>query len=212
MTDHGSSSKKTGKAADLDGLLRSSHILSSVVRRILEEDLLAQVSPAHISIAQIHALKLIERDGERLVSDIANFLGVSAPAASRSLDRLVRMGLLNRSIPVADRRTAPLEITAAGKKLLADYHAERIRLLRPILDRFTKAERAQFRDFADRLACDLIRESGSGGEVCLRCGALPDSACPVRDLVEGCPFENGTGGSEGRSDRSRKEAVLGAKR
>lgn len=189
MFDPGPKGTGNGKTAYLPAVLRSSHVFSSIINQVIENDLLRRVSPIHVSLAQIHILKLIERDGEHLVSDIAKFLGVSAPAASRSLDRLVRMGVLRRAVPTVDRRTAPLRITFEGRKLLKEYDQIRAQALLPVLSKFTDEELTQFSGLINRFACSLIEEGGYSGEQCLRCGGLADAKCPILHTIENCPYE-----------------------
>jgi DNA-binding MarR family transcriptional regulator len=189
MFDPGPKGTGNGKAEFLSAVLSSSHIFASAINQILENDLLRRVSPIHVSLAQVHILKLIERDGEHLVSDIAKFLGVSAPAASRSLDRLVRMGLLRRAVPSVDRRTAPLRITLEGRKLLKEYDQVRAECLLPVLDKFTDEELGQFSGLVNRFARFLIEEGGHSGDQCLRCGGIADAKCPILNTIENCPYE-----------------------
>lgn len=189
MFDPGPKGTGNGKAEFLSAVLSSSHIFASATNQILENDLLRRVSPIHVSLAQVHILKLIERDGEHLVSDIAKFLGVSAPAASRSLDRLVRMGLLRRAVPPVDRRTAPLRITLEGRKLLKEYDQVRAECLLPVLNKFTDEELTQFSGLVNRFASFLIEEGGHTGDQCLRCGGIADAKCPILHTIENCPYE-----------------------
>jgi DNA-binding MarR family transcriptional regulator len=54
----------------------------------------------------------------RTVSAIADYAGLSRPATSQMLDKLVRRGLVRRSEGAQDRRQKAIVLTAAGKQLL----------------------------------------------------------------------------------------------
>jgi hypothetical protein len=68
-------------------LLRYSHIFASTVREILESKLLREASPLPLSLSQLHLLKLMTLNGRHQVGELAGFLGVSPPAATKSVDK-----------------------------------------------------------------------------------------------------------------------------
>ncbi len=190
------------KTARQPAILRLCHIFTATFNQIMETELLRRVAPVRVSLSQIHVLTLIERDGEHLVSDISRFLGVSAPAASRSLDRLVRMGMLRRATPVADRRTAPLRITLEGRKLLKEYDQIRARYMMPVLEKFSNEELDQLTGQMSRFICLLIKEGGISDAQCLRCGGLADAKCPILATIENCPYEQARGAPPAGSEDS----------
>ena len=75
-------------------LLRISHVFAFAIREILETRYLRETAPSPLSLSQVHMLKLIDLNGNHYVGEIAEFLGVSAPAASKNVDKLARLGLL----------------------------------------------------------------------------------------------------------------------
>lgn len=72
--------------------------------------------PRELSVPDFRILASIVR-GKNLVSDIARHHGVSQPSMSRSVDGLVKSGLIERSRESADRRQAPLKLTSKGTTL-----------------------------------------------------------------------------------------------
>ena len=81
-------SERAGGDVGLLGLLRQTHIFASTVREILEVKLLREVSDAHLTLPQLQLLKLMVRDGQHQVTEVAHFLGVSPPAATKNIDKL----------------------------------------------------------------------------------------------------------------------------
>jgi DNA-binding MarR family transcriptional regulator len=59
------------------------------------------------------------RRGFCSVSQLADVLQVSRPAASQSVEALVEKGLVSRHYDTKDRRHIRLELTDAGKEMLA---------------------------------------------------------------------------------------------
>ena len=97
-------------------LIRYSHIFASAVREILELRLVEEVCPALLSLSQFHLLKLMVFNGQHQVGEVADFLGVSAPAASKNIDKVEALDLVIRrsSKGTAGRRCSPSARKAAG--------------------------------------------------------------------------------------------------
>lgn len=72
----------------------------------------------NLSLSQIGTLFHIQKAGICGVHQISHELGVSNPAASQMLDRLVEQGLINRKEDPQDRRAKQLELTEAGQDLI----------------------------------------------------------------------------------------------
>ncbi|MFH1681812.1 MAG: MarR family transcriptional regulator [Candidatus Eisenbacteria bacterium] len=170
-------------------VLRITHVLSNAVREILEKRLIRETADAPLSLGQIHLLKLISMNGDHHVGEIASFLGVSAPAASKNIDKLARLDLLLRVIPERDRRNTCLRITPRGRNLVEEYETRRIETLKPILDTFTPEERQEFSRLLEKFVTALIQMETVDTRSCLRCGAFYEGECPVRGVIGHCPYE-----------------------
>jgi DNA-binding MarR family transcriptional regulator len=72
------------------------------------------------SITQIAALFLIRRKGTSSVSDIGFELGITSPAASQLLERLVQQGLIVRSEDPNDRRLRQIALSQQGEVVLKE--------------------------------------------------------------------------------------------
>ncbi len=170
-------------------ILRMSHLFSHAVREILETHYLRESAPAPLSLSQVHLLKLIDINGDQFVGEIAAFLGVSAPAASKNVDKLARLELLRRETPEKDRRNTCLKITSKGRALVRDYENRRRAGLKPVLDNFTPDERREFARLLEKFVTSLIRIEDFGSRTCLRCGAVFDEGCPIQGITGLCPYE-----------------------
>jgi DNA-binding MarR family transcriptional regulator len=69
--------------------------------------------PGDLSVPHFRILGSIIR-GRTLINEIAQHHGVSQPSMSRSVETLVRRGLIERSHDAADRRQFPLRLTKMG--------------------------------------------------------------------------------------------------
>ncbi len=173
----------------LPSLLRSAHIFATTVREILETKLLREVSPAPLTLSQFHLLKLVSFDGQQKMGQLADFLGVSPPAATKSIDKLEGLGLVTRSRSAGDRRATLLAVSPEGRRLVKAYEALKTSRLSPVLGDFLPGEIAQFRELLERFAVSLLEHEPPEEGFCLRCAAYVEADCPVGRVRGGCPYQ-----------------------
>ena len=169
-------------------LLRNSHIFASAVRDILETRLIREVCPYPLTLSQFHLLKLMSLDGEHHVGDIAAFLGVSTPAATKNIDKLERHGLVVRAPAPDDRRSTILSASPIGRRIVVNYEELKSARLYPLLDRFDVGELDAFADLLERISLSLLDLDPESGGPCLRCAANLSADCRVGEARGGCPF------------------------
>ena len=174
---------------DLFNLQRFAHIFSAAVQEILEVKLLREVSADPLSLSQFHLLKLISLNGQHKVGQVADFLGVSAPAASKNIDKLERLGLASREQSKGDRRATLLASSPKGRLLVERYEALKARRLQPVLQEFTTEELRQLTRLLERFSLTLIEADDSRDGLCFRCSAYFDDNCPVIHHHDGCPYQ-----------------------
>jgi DNA-binding MarR family transcriptional regulator len=189
-----------GKGRYFD-LLRYSHIFASAVRDLLELKVLREVTDDPLTLPQFHLLKLISLNGSHQVGEVAQFLGVSPPAATKNIDKLEGLGLVARSPSTDDRRATLLASSRKGRNLVKRYEALKEERLEPVLDGFNKKELGQLTRLLERFSLLLIRQEDSGEGLCLRCSAYYDVACPVNHLRDGCPYQKVRETKRGGEDR-----------
>jgi len=180
---------RSGPGADVFSLLRYAHIFSTVVREVLEVKLLEQTSPLPLTLSQFHLLKLMSFNGRHQIGDLAEFLGVTPPAATRNVDKLEGLGLIVRNPSAGDRRATLISVSPKGSRLVKRYEElKRARLL-PVLDEFTPAELDQLAALLERFAVSVLEKDKSTDGACLRCAAYVQPDCPVGKVRGGCPYK-----------------------
>jgi DNA-binding MarR family transcriptional regulator len=107
--------------------------------------------------ASLAALALIERQGPARVSDLADVARVDASVVSRIAKTLEQSGLVERHSDPADGRAHRLEISAAGRQVLAAGRREMAEHLATRLDGWTDEELEQLNAALLRLLRDLGR-------------------------------------------------------
>ncbi len=70
---------------------------------------------AGLTVPQLRALVFVSHNHEPSVSAMAEYLGLSLPAASRMVELLVKRGLMQRGARPGDRRSVSLSLTRPGK-------------------------------------------------------------------------------------------------
>lgn len=100
---------------------------------------MAQLDPA-ISSTQLRALMVLDGSGGSNLSALAAAVGVSTSAASRLVDRLVAMGLVDRQVPAHSRREVLLELTPAGRRVVRDHEHARQRVFATALADLAEAD------------------------------------------------------------------------
>jgi DNA-binding MarR family transcriptional regulator len=119
---------------DLAPLVRASQVVTAAIVHSL-----ATVDPS-VSVPQLRVLVMVANHGPLSVGAVANALGVNASNASRTCDRLVNAGLLDRRPAAHDRRQVDLTLTEAGAGLVADVMERRRRELAEVVARMPLAD------------------------------------------------------------------------
>jgi DNA-binding MarR family transcriptional regulator len=180
--------------------LRQSHIFSSAVREVLETKLLREATSMPLTISQFHLLKLMLVDGKHQVGQVADYLGVSAPAATKSVDKLERLDLVVRSPSKGDRRATLLSVSPKGRRLVRKYEDLKAERLAPILERFKPEEIESLTELLERFSISLLGEGEAENEFCLRCAGYLAEGCSIGLMRGGCPHKKNQTGVTGDAE------------
>lgn len=167
----------------INDFLGSTQVFTSVVRDVIEEDLLRGIAPPQLSFSLFKLLKLVALTDGQTLGDVATFLGVSNAAASKAVDKLVGKGLLVRREGERDRRAIRLSLTESSRRLLANYKAVKDRKLGKVFRRFSPSDLRRTAELLDRLAAQIVDHTANPEELCLQCGIYYRERCLVRQLV-----------------------------
>ena len=88
-----------------------------------------------ISMAQLHILYTLQRNGEMPMSRLAELLNVSLSNATGLIDRIEERGYVERTRVPEDRRVVKIRVTADGSRMLDEIDALSDVLLREVLGR-----------------------------------------------------------------------------
>jgi DNA-binding MarR family transcriptional regulator len=99
-------------------------------------------SVAKLSPTKLRALDVLAEGGAR-VGELAAQVGVDETTATRLVDRLEALGLVERRSLPADRRVTVVGLTAAGEKLVAAVAVRRERFFCEVLSELEPDERVE---------------------------------------------------------------------
>ena len=137
-------------AEPIDSALRAADVLLRVAAQSVVEVESVVTSP------QLRVLVFIATHGPQNPGDVAAELGVHASNATRTSDKLVRLGLIERREDPADRRYVQLSLTPDGQRLVERVIEHRRNAVAAVL----AAMPADERDAAARAFAAFARASG----------------------------------------------------
>jgi DNA-binding MarR family transcriptional regulator len=145
-------------AAVPDPTPRLADELRTAVTRLARR--LRQHADEDASPTQVAALSTIERRGPLSLSALAECERVRPPTVTGAVARLEERGLVTRTADPDDRRAARVEITAAGRKLLARTRSRKTAFLAQRLDDLDDHDRSVLSAAVEVL--DRILDEGGG--------------------------------------------------
>jgi DNA-binding MarR family transcriptional regulator len=131
-----SRSARAPAVGDIGPLMLASRAVAAAMVRSLQS-----VDPA-VSVTQMRVLVLLWSGEPLNLSAVAEGLGVNASNASRTCDRLVSAGLVDRGEHTADRRHRVLTLTRRGRRFVERMMERREQELAAIVARMSAEDRA----------------------------------------------------------------------
>jgi DNA-binding MarR family transcriptional regulator len=110
-------------------------------------------------MSQLGALFHIHRMGSSGVTDLGEHLGVTSPAASQMLERLVQQGLILRSEDPSDRRVKQIVLTEKGLHVLQESMPARQNWLQELATALSDSEKETITAALDILI-DRVQHTG----------------------------------------------------
>jgi DNA-binding MarR family transcriptional regulator len=148
--------------------LSSARVFAKAVRDVIEADVLREVAGDKLTMPQLKLLYLVAQTESVTIGDAAYFLGVSSPAASKTVEKLVRRRLLRRNDIRGDRRSSELSLTEQARRLLENYEAARNQRAADIFAEYSPEVLRDTAEVLDHLASGIARQ---------RMGVNPDETC-----------------------------------
>ncbi len=108
-------------------------LFDNIGDKLIKNSKITRDTYVKLTMAEANALYVIGSDEPKTMKQIAEALGVAVSTPTRTIDRLVEKGFINRRVDENDRRQLLIETTSKGKKLLLEMDEEGIIMVRSML-------------------------------------------------------------------------------
>ena len=178
----------TNGSLKTEEFIQNLQLFTHLAQHNIEERFVSQVADGAVSFIQMNLLRVLGLHPGQTVGDVARFMGVSYPAATKTIDKLVRLGYLKRKEDSRDRRIAHLHLTPAGQKIVDKYSGFKEARIKQVLDRF---EEEIIREINERfldLSRAIIDEMNVSPAACMHCGAFDPEYCRAAGFENDCGY------------------------
>lgn len=104
-----------------------------------------------ITLAQCHTLLEIDSKEKESLTELSKTLGLDKSTVCRTVDGLVNIGLLDRSIPTENRRMSTIQLTELGKTVCNSINVENDQYFGELLTILSDSERTYFVTILDKV-------------------------------------------------------------
>ena len=116
------------------------------------------LSRGKITLPQLGAMEYLSARRESPMNELARHLGVTRPAATGLVDRLIVQGLVSRQGDRTDRRVVRINLTPKGRRVLDNIWNQKRKMLQEVFGRLSPADRAQYLATLERVVEILSEE------------------------------------------------------
>jgi DNA-binding MarR family transcriptional regulator len=133
-------------------LAKDLYALVVFLHKNCNSDLFEAVGALELTLTQIKLMHHLEDASRELtLKEAADSVLISLPAASRTVDDLVRRGFVARHEDSEDRRMKRISPTEAGRAVIRRLNAARLSGLEQFTETLTEAERVQLSEALSKL-------------------------------------------------------------
>jgi DNA-binding MarR family transcriptional regulator len=151
--------------------LSAARVFAKSVRDVIEGAVLEGVAGTKLTLTQLKLLYLVAHADSVTIGEAALFLGVSSPAASKTVEKLVRRRLIRRNDTQRDRRSSNLSLTESGRRLLKTYEEARNQKAIEIFSQYSPDVLRHTAELLDNLACGIASQQSDRpkDDLCMQC-------------------------------------------
>lgn len=161
-------------------------ILAQLICDVGQQRTLAQSSPDPLTRNQFAILKILSAEPTDQIGELARLLHVSGAAASKNVDRLEGLGLVERLAKPEDRRGLEVVLLPRGRavveaqaRITETKHAERF-------GQFTLEDKERLLSCLRRIIRATLDQESDTDMICLLCDGHGAATCAVRESKGVC--------------------------
>ncbi|HCT29709.1 MAG TPA: hypothetical protein DIW31_03005 [Bacteroidales bacterium] len=139
------------------------------ILRRFERELFMQNSDSccnGVTLAQCHTLLEIENKGKESLTELAKTIGLDKSTISRTVDGLVNVGLVDRTIPAENRRMATIQLTEAGKSICQNINSTNDKYFEETLSVLTDTEKQELIKLLEKVVDRMVQLRSNDGICC----------------------------------------------
>ncbi|MBI3332984.1 MAG: MarR family transcriptional regulator [Candidatus Omnitrophica bacterium] len=102
------------------------------------------LSRGKITLPQLWILEHLSRRGSCPMNELARFLGISRPAATGLVDRLIGQELVSRLSDPKDRRVVRVNLTPKGRRVQANIWEQKRKMLVEVFGKLSPKDRSHY--------------------------------------------------------------------
>lgn len=172
----------------IDEFIGHLQLMAFLTRHYIESRFIEEATERPLSYVHMNLLRILDNHPGETVGDIARYMKVSYPAATKTIDKLVRFGLLKRREDSYDRRIAHLHLTSSGKKIVEKYYnlknAEIEKVISDLGIENAKVLNRQMHEFSQA----LVNSAPITKAICMQCGTYDPDICMVKTDGKSCGY------------------------
>jgi len=170
-------------------LAETTRLLSLVISDVCETNCLRKVAGNKLNRSQMTILKILNISGTKTISEIALALQISRPAASKSIDRMVKTGFITRIQDSTDRRSQNITITPGGQKIISEYDSLIYERQSITISAFAPEEQDNLLRLLRKYLQHCIENQENVELICLQCDGKLHEHCGLDDPEGICHFQ-----------------------
>ena len=129
------------------------------IGRILRQKAMLCAPQSGMNMGQFHALVVIGDQPGITMKELANAMHITSPSATALVNRLVRVGWLERRHDDVNRKLVRLRLSRGGKSVLQRQYSGRMDTMREFLSQLTSAELVTLEQLHQKLLSPYQRAS-----------------------------------------------------
>ena len=158
-------------------LLGAARMLSLAIQETVESKLHEELAGDRLSRSQWKLLEIFATTTVGTVTEVAAYQGVSTAAASKAVERLVRLNLLERTVDIRDRRHIRLSLSAEGGSLVTAYLRHLDLRLAELLGANGSDDLAEIGRVLERITVSVLSAADDLSQICIQCELNAREGC-----------------------------------
>jgi len=155
-------------------------LFTNIIEVVITDQALLGAPCHELSRSQWEGAQFIHRHEDCAIRELAEWLGVSHPAAVKLVERLQRKNLITRHESSRDRRVVHLRLSDEGNCCVNHVRQYRAQALDKIIERMSAEDNNTFMQGLRLFMEAALHDQQTAEAICLHCGAEHLTECMVQ--------------------------------